>query len=185
MPGLFVAQVERLSARIAHRVVVPGREAEQVGVLAPRVAESAFRDDGAETRSSQCTFTHGAGVVFPAPGAITYSRPVRRESADPIRRGSDRPRCAATRAEPAAGRCGSARSRGIRTSGGHATVDLVRQRSAAVRDDRACDRLEQDAVLGRNLLRMAHEDAARPIDRRALPTPAAISPMICSCSRCR
>ena len=45
-----------------------------------------------------------------------------------------------------------------------ATGDLVRQRSAPVGDDGTSDRLEQDAVFVRDLLRRTDEDAARSID---------------------
>ena len=44
-----------------------------------------------------------------------------------------------------------------------APVDLLGKRAAFVADDDAGDRLQQDAVLVRYLLRAPHEDAARPI----------------------
>ena len=53
MAALFVAEVEGFAARIAHRVVGPGREAELVGILAPGVGQAALGDDGAEVRVRQ------------------------------------------------------------------------------------------------------------------------------------
>ena len=53
MAAFLVAQVEGLAARVGDRVVVPGREAELVGVLAPGVGLAALRDDGAEVRIGQ------------------------------------------------------------------------------------------------------------------------------------
>src|SRR4030065_2730270 len=50
---LFVTEVEGLSAHIAHRVVVPWREAEFMGVLIPSIGLAALRDDGAEVRIRQ------------------------------------------------------------------------------------------------------------------------------------
>ena len=46
---------------------------------------------------------------------------------------------------------------------GAAAQQLVHQRSAAIRDDGASDRLEQNAVLARYLVPRSHEDAARSI----------------------
>ena len=50
--ALFVADVEGLSARIGDRIVVPGRQAELVGVFAPGVGAAALGDDGAEIADS-------------------------------------------------------------------------------------------------------------------------------------
>ena len=46
--ALLVAKVEGLPAGIGDRVVVPGRQAELVGVLGPAVRRTALGDDGAE-----------------------------------------------------------------------------------------------------------------------------------------
>src|SRR5688572_8063439 len=42
---------------------------------------------------------------------------------------------------------------------------LLQQAPAAFRDDDACRCLQQDAVLARDLFGIAHEYAARPVDR--------------------
>ena len=47
---IFVAKVQGFPARLAHRIVAPWREAKELGVLAPRIAEAAFRHDRAEAR---------------------------------------------------------------------------------------------------------------------------------------
>ena len=50
---LLVAQVERLAAGVAHRIVVPRRETELVRVLAPRVRRAGLRDHRAEILAEQ------------------------------------------------------------------------------------------------------------------------------------
>ena len=50
LPGLLVAEIERLAAGVADRVVVPGGEPEFVAVLRPGVGAAAFGDDRAELR---------------------------------------------------------------------------------------------------------------------------------------
>ena len=50
LAALLVAQVDGLAAAVADRVVVPGREAQLVGVLAPGVGAAGFRDHAAEAR---------------------------------------------------------------------------------------------------------------------------------------
>ena len=45
---LFVTDIERFSTRITDRVVVPRREAEFAGVLAPGIGDTILRDDGSE-----------------------------------------------------------------------------------------------------------------------------------------
>src|SRR5512142_3499297 len=46
--GLLVPDVEGLARGVAHRVVVPGRQPELVGVLDPGIGAPAFADDGAD-----------------------------------------------------------------------------------------------------------------------------------------
>src|SRR5689334_1096500 len=162
MPRFFVAQVHRLSARIADRIVVPRREPEQMRVLAPRVAEPAFRHDAAEARvgndidpwRGRCLSRAGRNDVFAS---------IRRESSDAVEQDEI--------VLPRGDFAGALRPVGVDRSeprdsylGGYATVDLVGQRPAAVDDDRAGDRLEQRPVFGGNLLGVAHENAAGPID---------------------
>ena len=110
------------------------------------------------------TFTHGAGVAFPAPGAMTYSRPSRENPPIPLKRISPSSGAEHLRSEPCGRWARVGTSRGIRTSAGTRRLIWSARRSAAVDDDRARDRLEEKTVLGRNLLRMPHEDAARPVD---------------------
>ena len=109
------------------------------------------------------TFTQGAGVASSCAGAMTYSRPSGENPPMPLKRvelrgidsglrGSQRP-MRARRRKPRDPRLGR------RTA-----VDLLGQRSAAIDDDRAGDRLEEHAILVRDLLRMPNENAARPID---------------------
>jgi hypothetical protein len=62
MAGFFVAQVKGFAARIADRVVVPGRQAEFVGVFAPGVGDAAFRNTVPKPGLAS-TLTHGAGVT--------------------------------------------------------------------------------------------------------------------------
>ena len=49
-PRVLVAQVEHVAHRVAHRIVVPGREAIEVAVLRPGEAAAALRDDEAAAR---------------------------------------------------------------------------------------------------------------------------------------
>src|SRR6185312_12611078 len=42
-PGCRVLEIEYFAARIAHRIIVPRREAVEVAVLAPRVSAAALR----------------------------------------------------------------------------------------------------------------------------------------------
>jgi hypothetical protein len=60
----LVAQEERLGARVAHRVVVPRREAELVGVLVPGIALP-LSDTTLPKAGFASTLHHGAGVVSP------------------------------------------------------------------------------------------------------------------------
>ena len=108
------------------------------------------------------TFTHGAGVTCPSRGRNDILAPIRGESAQPVEED-----------QIAAGQRGDRRGFGAVGSGRRearhgcfhqaATVDLVRQRPPAVGDDDASDRLEQDAVLLRYLVRRSYENAARSI----------------------
>src|SRR5678815_5301065 len=46
--SLFVADVERLAASIADRIIMPGRQAKLVAILTPGVSATAFRNQRAE-----------------------------------------------------------------------------------------------------------------------------------------
>src|SRR3546814_9494972 len=52
-PGLLVADIERLAAGVADRVVVPGREPELMRILRPRVAGVRFAGHAAEPGRSE------------------------------------------------------------------------------------------------------------------------------------
>ena len=159
--AVLVAQVEGLTARIAHRVVVPGTEAELVGVLAPGVAESALGDDAAEVRVRQDVHPrHGRDL--PRRGRNDILAPVGGEASETVE-------------EDQVGARRQGRRRGVRVvrpdglqtrrrrSGVATAMDLLRQRSAAVGENRAGDCLHQNAVLARYVLRRSYEDAARPV----------------------
>src|SRR5947199_1716100 len=46
--SFFISDIERLSAGIAHWIVLPGREPKLMGVLTPRIRCSAFGNDCAK-----------------------------------------------------------------------------------------------------------------------------------------
>ena len=162
--ALLVAEVEGFAARIAHRVVPPGREAELVGVLAPRVCRAALRDDGAEVWVGQHV-NPGRRRHLPGGGRNHVLPPIRAEPPEAVEED-----------EVGAGRRGRRLRSGLvgtvgsdRREGRHgfcetaATVDLVRKGASMIGEDGASDRLEQDAVLVRDLFSRPHEDATRAI----------------------
>ncbi|MNJ37091.1 hypothetical protein D3C77_318980 [compost metagenome] len=53
LTAVFVTQVYGFATGIAYRVVVPGREPELMGILAPRVGAASLRHDAAELRIGQ------------------------------------------------------------------------------------------------------------------------------------
>ena len=164
--GLFVAQVQRLSARIAHRVVMPGREAEFVRVLAPGVGNAAFRDHRSELRIRQHVYPRRRRYLPGCEGNDVFA-PVAGEAAQPV--AEDQLPKRGRGVVSAVGPIVSARHKLGSTRLRKATmVKLFRKRSAAIGDDGACDRLQQNAVLARYLLRRPYEDAARPIDHARL-----------------
>ncbi|MCY1211346.1 hypothetical protein D9M71_40120 [compost metagenome] len=61
MTGLIVAQVKGLATGVTDRIVLPGRQAEFVGVQVPGIGASTFRDDGAELRIRQHIHPGGRG----------------------------------------------------------------------------------------------------------------------------
>ena len=81
--ALFVAEVKGFSARIAHGVVVPGSEAELVGILAPGVGQAALRDDGSEVRVRQHIHPRRRRHL-PVRGRNDVLAPIRGESAQPV-----------------------------------------------------------------------------------------------------
>ena len=131
MAALFVAEVKGFSARIAHGVVVPGSEAELVGILAPRAGQAALRDDGSEVRVGQHIHPRRRRHL-PVRGRNHILAPIRGESSQPVEEDQ-----IVARQRWAAG--GSARCAlvGVKARNAHfrqaATVDLVPQRSLGCR----------------------------------------------------
>ena len=168
VPGLFVAHIERFAGGIGDRIVVPRREAEEARVFAPRVRHPGFGHD----RSELVVGKHVdpwrrrclAGLQ---PDHILTT--VFREAAESVEeqqliRGD---RCSAKRdrrrfrARQARRRkqtqCVELRSTRIDTA---PSRDLLGQRTAPIADDHARHRLQQHAILIRNLLGAADENAA-------------------------
>ena len=106
--------------------------------------------------------------------------PIRRESTQPVEEDAD-PGAATRRTARRFSAAGSGRREarhGFRRDA--AAVDLVRQRPSLSVMIGTGDRLEQHAVLGRDLFRESHKDAARSIASHWPRRPAAINPMIWS-----
>ena len=113
------------------------------------------------------TLTQGAGVVWPGPRTMMYSRPSRLKPPRPLK--NARSRCGTS---AAVGRLGAGGARGLNSGIGDlaaaAALDLLGQRAGVVEQDHARDRLQQHAVFLRHLLAAAHEDAAGLVHQRRL-----------------
>ena len=135
-----------------------------MGILAPGVGHAALGDDGSEVRIRQHIHPRRRRHL-PVRGRDDVLAPIGGESAEPVEEDQIAARRLG-RGRRSFGAAGSGRLE-ARQPGAHfhqaAPVDLFRQRSPPVADDDARDRLEQNAVLVRYLLRPPHEDAARPI----------------------
>src|SRR5437762_10001642 len=123
-------------------------ETKQVGVLAPCIAEAAFRHDC--TEGGICEDVHprsGRGLVRRKCDDIFAAG--RRESADPVE--EDQIICwrsgGFARLRPMDARRSKLRNSHLRRS----TIDLLGKGSLAIGDDCARDRLEKDTVSGRYL----------------------------------
>ncbi len=81
--ALFVTEVKRFSAGIAHRIVAPGSEAELVGILAPGVGCAALRNDGSEVWISQNIHPRSRRHLS-RPGGDDVLAPIRGESSQPV-----------------------------------------------------------------------------------------------------
>src|ERR1019366_8548623 len=166
VPALFVTQVTGFSARIAHWVVVPGREAELVGILAPRIGQSVLGNDGSKVRIRQHIHP-GCRRHFPVSSRDDVLAPIRGESSQSVE--EDQIATRQLRGSREFGTVGSGWHQARDSLLGKAatvdlvcprdslldkaaTVDLFRQRSTTVGDDGTRDRLEQNAVLVRYLL---------------------------------
>ncbi len=170
LAGSFVAQVERFAAGVAHRIVMPWRQAELVGVLVPGVGLAAFRDHGAEAGVGQHVGPWRRGALRFAGGDHVFAA-VFREAADAVfqlqyllaARWDDQIAVVARvfAATVVASINGQRRHAQHRRAG---ALDLLGQRATAVADDHARYRLQQDAVFGGDLVAHAHENAARTVD---------------------
>jgi len=130
------------------------------GVLAPGIGRAALRDDGSECGFAS-TFTQGAGVTRPGVVVITYSRPSAVKPPNPLKKTKS------WRGNPAAAGA-SARWVRVRERRGMDASTGPRRRSdpqcsPAVSEDGASDRLEQNAILGRDLIRRPDKDTAGPV----------------------
>ncbi|MNF86938.1 hypothetical protein D3C84_693890 [compost metagenome] len=164
VPGFIVAQVQGLAAGVANRIVVPGGQAELVGVQVPGVGAATFRDDrteqwicqhidpGGRSADAGLQLEHVLAAVA-AEAAIGVG-----QAEGGIGRASRRPRRLCRREEEVGV---EARPAGL----GLATQDLVVQGAGAVVEDDPRDGLDQGAVFRRELLRRPHEDSARPVDQ--------------------
>src|SRR5690606_15075181 len=161
--GLLVAQVEGLAAGVDQRIVVPRREPILVRVLEPGVGAAALADDGAEARVGDDVRPRRRSRLVPVDDDV-FAR-IAGEAAEVVveeQLGRLAPRLGVlgfTYRRPAA-----------RHQGRDAALDrraarqLFGQRAARADEDRPRDRLHQDAVLARDLARVAHEDAAGAVD---------------------
>ena len=109
------------------------------------------------------TFTQGAGVVLPGAVVMTYSRPSGVNPPRPLKKIRSSRGAVAVGGRFGAMRPGRCQTRDHGLLHAAAAADLFRERAAAVGDDGAGDRLEQNAVLARISGRRADEDAARPV----------------------
>ena len=156
LPGLLVAEVKCLAARVTQGIVVPGREPEFRGVVHPCISPAAFRDHGADLCISQHIRPRGGrGLSGCERDHILAS--VGRETAEAVE-------------EDALARWGRCRRRRQWRSGRGETwnlardrrlpLDLLGHRLRAVREDRPRDRLQQDAVFLGKLLAPPQENPA-------------------------
>ncbi len=164
--GLFVAEVDGFSARIAHRIVVPGRETKFVRILAPGVGGAALRNDRAEVRIGENVHPRRRRYLT-GPLRNDVFATVGGESAQSV----EQDQIAARRRN---GRRGCRALAAARHQLRHAhfrkltPVKLFGQRSPVVRNDNSRNRLEQNTVLAGDMLHRPHENAARPIDHAGL-----------------
>jgi hypothetical protein len=168
--AVFVAQVERFAARIADRVVVPGRQAELVRVLAPGVRRPALRHHACRRRIGQHVHPR-RGRDLPGRERDHVLAPVGGETAKPLHRirsvrgGAPEPReCPGLSDASASASLRRGRNAGSRTFAGAGMVELLGEGAARIGEHDPRDRLQQDAVLAGDLLGHAHEDTARPVD---------------------
>ena len=166
---MLVAEIERLAAAIADRVVVPGRETVIVGVLAPRIGAAALADYGAEVGVGEHIDPRRGRATLPG-GEDDVLAAVRREAA------------VAVPADEVGTRelgrlSGRADGLGAPRPGGEGrhldldlrvTQDLIGEAAVAVDDDQPRDGLQQHLVLLGDLVGAAEEDTTWPIEQVGL-----------------
>ena len=171
--GIFVADVDGLAARVRDRVIGPWREPELVAVVDPRAAAARLGDHGADARIRQtvdprCGRGHArleADHVFAAVG---------REATEAVEgvewawcqlrlecRGGGRWRVGQCESPPRFER----RDGDLRPT---AFFCLLDQRAAFVGEHHAGGRLQQHAILFRELFATTHENAAGTVDESCL-----------------
>ena len=162
MAALLVTQVQGLAARIADRIVGPGRKPELMRVLPPGVGKPALGDDRAEVRVGEHIHPRGRGQLPLSCGDDIFA-PVRGETAQAVVEGQVQAR--RKRHRQGFGTMGPGRNQGGHGDLGRAAAfDLFQQRSPLVGEDGAGNGLHQDTVLLGHLVPRPHENAAGPVD---------------------
>ena len=176
--GILVAQVEGFPCAVAHRIVMPGRQAKLVRVFGPGVTGRAVADDAAELRIGQHVRPRRRSVLTGTQSDQVFAA-ISRKRADTVIKhaawrnmikgpgiGVDRMRVARRRL----GQCEHFVLDRGRLQQRHGNVrrlpsrDLFGQFTTQIADDDARDGLHEDAILMRNLLPHPHEDATGAID---------------------
>ena len=162
LAAVLVAQEDFLAAGVGHRVVVPGREPQLMGVLAPGVGAAGLRHDRAEARVGD-DVDPGRGRPMHAVGGDHVLTPVGREAANAV---EERQRAGVLTRRRRHGGLGRARGLERRRPalGDPPGRHLLRERAEAIADDRPSHRLQQHAILSGDVLGVADEDAARAVD---------------------
>ena len=148
LPGLLVAQVDRLATAVRYRIVVPGRQAEFVCVFAPGVGAARFRNDGAEMRVGDHV-DPGRGRCLPRRQANHVLAAICGESAQVVAKDHALAQFGLLFGFGNDCHLAAWRTKLERTWQGYfqgPTTDLVGQRALVVAQDHARDRLHQDAV---------------------------------------
>jgi len=159
MAGLFIAQIDRLAAGVTEGVVVPGGQAELMGIFTPGVGAAALGDQGAEVGIGQHVAPRRRRWPAGEQLDVVFA-PIRRETTEsvgmprilarhPICAVDVRPGCGP---EPGRHQHGRAKLRQ------HPVVELLGQRTPTIGDDSAGNGLEKQPVLGGDVLHRPHED---------------------------
>ena len=163
MAAVFIAQVQRLAAGIAHRVVVPRRQAVFVGVGAPGIGATAFGDHAAKLRVGQHVGPGRRGGVAGAQGDDIFAAVRRKPTV-----GVAQQQLGINARRRWRHALGSAQMAGIEARQGDfnpAAMHLLVQAAAVAGEHDARHGLHQGAVFRRQLLGTAHEDAAWAVNQ--------------------